>query len=196
MSKVSVCNRALVMVGSPPITSFQDGTTEAIACSAIYPEVVKEILEEHFWSFARERLVIPKDINSSEFGGFSRFQIPSRTVHIAWVVDQPDLNPDYENNPLDWRVEGTNILAATNSERVYAMSINGSVSESSFSPGFNTCLSYRMAAELALTLSDSASKYQMMMDRYYYHKKKAVSVDSVQGKSVRIKSTNILTGRR
>lgn len=196
MSKVSVCNRALVLIGSPTITSFNDQTTEAIACSALYPEILKEILEEHFWSFARKRLVLPRNVDESTFGGFAVFQIPSNILHIHWVVDQPDLNPDYQNNPLDWRVEGPNILAMTSSNEVYALGIDGSTPELKFSPGFNTCLSYRMAAELSLVLSDSAQKYQMMMDRYYAHKRKAVAVDSVQGKSVRIKTTNILTGRR
>lgn len=38
---VSICNKALLLLGAENINSFSDGTASAVACSTIYNEVKK-----------------------------------------------------------------------------------------------------------------------------------------------------------
>ena len=40
-SKVDICARALVMIGAQPISSFSDGSTEALVASNVYEDIIQ-----------------------------------------------------------------------------------------------------------------------------------------------------------
>jgi hypothetical protein len=48
-SEVSICNRALAMLGANTITSLQDGSTEANVCNAVYADARDAVLRSHPW---------------------------------------------------------------------------------------------------------------------------------------------------
>ena len=49
---IDICARALVMIGAQPISSFSDGSTEALVASNLYTDVVEAALTRHRWRFA------------------------------------------------------------------------------------------------------------------------------------------------
>ena len=51
-TKVDICARALIMVGASPISSFSDGSTEALVASNIYEDIVEASLCRTRWRFA------------------------------------------------------------------------------------------------------------------------------------------------
>jgi hypothetical protein len=51
-SKVDICARALVMIGAQPISSFSDGSTEALVASNVYEDIVQSSLTRHRWKFS------------------------------------------------------------------------------------------------------------------------------------------------
>ena len=51
-TKVDICSRALVMIGASPISSFTDGSTEALVASNVYEDIVESSLTRHRWKFA------------------------------------------------------------------------------------------------------------------------------------------------
>jgi len=51
-TKIDICARALIMIGAQPISSFSDGSTEALVASNIYDDVVEASLTRHRWRFA------------------------------------------------------------------------------------------------------------------------------------------------
>ena len=51
-TKVDICARALVMIGASPISSFSDGSTEALVASNVYEDIVESSLTRHRWKFA------------------------------------------------------------------------------------------------------------------------------------------------
>jgi len=54
-TKVDICARALIMIGAQPISSFDDGSTEALVASNIYENITQSILCRHRWRFATEQ---------------------------------------------------------------------------------------------------------------------------------------------
>ena len=38
-TKIDICARALVMIGAQPITSFTDGSTEALVANNVYEDI-------------------------------------------------------------------------------------------------------------------------------------------------------------
>ena len=51
-TNIDICARALIMIGAQPISSFSDGSTEALVASNIYDDVVEASLTRHRWRFA------------------------------------------------------------------------------------------------------------------------------------------------
>jgi len=51
-TKVDICARALILVGASPITSFDDGSTEALVASNIYTDIAEAALCRQRWRFA------------------------------------------------------------------------------------------------------------------------------------------------
>ena len=49
---IDICARALVMIGAQPISSFSDGSTEALVASNVYTDVTEASLTRHRWRFA------------------------------------------------------------------------------------------------------------------------------------------------
>lgn len=52
MNSVSICNLALMLVGIPAITSFQDENNNAKLCKTFFPVLRDRVLRDHTWSFA------------------------------------------------------------------------------------------------------------------------------------------------
>lgn len=52
MDSVSICNMALLMLGIPSITSFDDSNNNAKLCKAFFPVLRDRCLRDHVWSFA------------------------------------------------------------------------------------------------------------------------------------------------
>ena len=48
---VSICNKALLLLGASAISSFSDGSTQATACSILYPDIKRTTLGMYPWSF-------------------------------------------------------------------------------------------------------------------------------------------------
>ena len=52
VTKIDIASRALIMIGANPISSFTDGSTEALVVNNIYEEIVEATLTRHKWRFA------------------------------------------------------------------------------------------------------------------------------------------------
>lgn len=52
MDSIKICNLALMMVGIPPITSFEENNNNARLCKEFFPVLRDRVLRDHPWSFA------------------------------------------------------------------------------------------------------------------------------------------------
>lgn len=52
LTSLQLCSQALVMIGATPITSFADGTAEALVAQQLYEGVAQDLLARHPWRFA------------------------------------------------------------------------------------------------------------------------------------------------
>lgn len=85
-SSVTICSNALVRLGDNPISSLQDATKAARACSNLYPAVRDAILREHPWNCARKRVILAPLVDAPAFDYPYQFQLPSdwlRTIQVG-----------------------------------------------------------------------------------------------------------------
>tara|TARA_R100000353_G_scaffold149288_1_gene107718 strand:+ start:54 stop:317 length:264 start_codon:yes stop_codon:yes gene_type:complete len=55
---LDICSRALILIGAEPISSFDDGTTEATVAVNMYEDVVQAALVNSRWRFATNQKIV------------------------------------------------------------------------------------------------------------------------------------------
>lgn len=98
-SVVSVCNRALALLGEAAITSLTENTRAARECSRIFDDIRRRELRKHIWNFARTRTTLAPDSVAPAFGYKYQFTLPS-----DWIRTVP------QNSNADLITEGRKIL--------------------------------------------------------------------------------------
>lgn len=182
MSEISICNQALALLAIPPIISFEDGTTASGLCSRLYAPMRNHVLEERAWTFATDRDTLLPDTTAPDWGYEKRFLIPTEWLRILSVTDIVPINAGQSNSirPFEWNREGRYILG--NADKVYVQYVKVVSDTSQFSSNFNDCLAYRMAAEMAIALTENRTIFENMTAMYNRKLIEASLTDGGQGR--------------
>ena len=57
---IEVAQKAMVLIGLEPLTSFTDNTDEALVANTIYEDVVRDCLSQTNWNFATGQKVLSR----------------------------------------------------------------------------------------------------------------------------------------
>ncbi len=190
-SEVTICNLALSWLAGNLIISLDDEIKEAALCKANYEFSRDAVLETMAWTFATKRYYLTPEASNPAWGYAQQFTIPADVITVLEV----SANPDAPNgaNDLDWRREGNKILADVSA--VYMRAIFREVDTTKFSPNFVQTLAARIAAEIAIPLTESLQMLQNMEGKYKDRLMIAAGTDGLQGKNDVIES-RALTGVR
>lgn len=154
MSKVSIVNRALSMLGANRITNLSDETPEAAAANTVFDGSLRSILSEACWGFATKREMLNMLTVKPAFGGGNYFQKPNDCIRIFDVSDRR----------IRWRVEGNMILAESDSFGIlYTYPEQNDVL---YFPSFVEAFACLLAADMCFDLTNSASRYQELISLY------------------------------
>ncbi len=80
VTDVDICARALVMIGAQPITSFSDGTTEAIVAKNLYEDTVRDLLTRHRWRFTSGQAQLSRRIDVPLDSWDAAYQLPANLL--------------------------------------------------------------------------------------------------------------------
>lgn len=98
-TNIDICARALVMIGAQPITSFEDGTTEAVVAGNLYEDTVRDLLSRYRWRFSsgQAQLARRTDVPSAKYD--AAYQLPTDLliVHDVTVNDRSIPFARYQN---------------------------------------------------------------------------------------------------
>lgn len=146
-SSIVICNSALIKIGSKPIQSLEDGTTESDLCKIRYEECRRTLLSMYPWSFAKKRVALPALTSPTPPFGYAKyFQVPSDLIGI--VVEDEDFDG------LDFRWEGDYFLADYSTLNIVYLYDNVTVEH--YDSLFVEALAWYLASDLAPTLTDSS----------------------------------------
>mgnify|MGYP000232899408 CR=1 FL=1 len=192
-NKITICNLALSLIGQEPITSIDDPQTniEQI-CALQYPLMRDAVLSEAEWSFAVVRYHWTTPDPVPPVWGFSyRHLIPNEVLRVTYCSD--NTSEQTYNVDFKWVVEGNYILSDSNS--IYVRGVSYVNTESDFSSLFVQALSARLAMELSVLITDNQQLHASMTNLYLAKMQGAVTMDSMQGKSRKIR-TGLVRGSR
>ena len=197
LSPVSICNLSLGWLGANLITSFDDNTTESKLCKANYEPLRDAVLETYQWSFATRRRrmgAVAEPAGEDEPNdayNFFRFKIASDSLRILKV--QPDKDFDRPTG-LEWQVEEGHIIAAQTP--IFVQELFRVTETTAYTVAFTQALAARIAAELAAPITESGRKQELMFSMYLTKLDEAKTLDSMQGKSTRIRSSWMKNSRQ
>ena len=175
VSVTSICNLALARIRAGRIASISDGSNEADLCGLFYDPARLATLEAHPWNFAIKRVALAEDATYTLIFEYdNRFPLPADCLRV--------ICPDWEylGWNLPWRVEGRFFM--TNEATAKIEYIADIEDPNQFSPTFVDCLSERLAAELAVPLTESTAKEETSWRKYVDKLREARHSDAVQGK--------------
>ncbi len=163
---VSICSRALVLLGDDPIASLSEQTKRASICSNLYPIAKRAILRMHVWNCAVKRVALAPLAGEPVGEEWSTwFAMPGDLLRVLGIGD---LEHD------EYTFEGGRILA-----NVSAITLRyvADVTEGSFDALLTDLMTARMAADLAYPITKSASVAQVKQAEYRDTLRTAKAVD-------------------
>tara|TARA_R100000697_G_scaffold123181_1_gene154905 strand:+ start:3388 stop:3981 length:594 start_codon:yes stop_codon:yes gene_type:complete len=187
-SPLDICSRSLILIGAEPISSFDDGSTEALVCVNLYEDLVRTSLTNTRWRFATNQQVLNRLTNEPTGRYDQAYQLPTDSimVHALTVND----------NNIDYQLYGDKAFANTSTADVVIADYTFRVSEIHFPSYFTIAVTFSLAVVLATSIARDASLAQLMTVRADGAMAKARSLDSQQQTTRVLETTRFLTARR
>lgn len=192
-NEVQIVNLALSWLGQNRINSLTDNQNEAIIMNDNYALSRDKTLSDVAWTFALRRETLAPVAEKPAFGSQNKFLIPNDVLRVHRVYRPNTAQQTNDLQSARWVREGKFILSRELS--IWALFIVRVNDPTEFSPQFVHALAARLAADTALTFTESIKLEEKMEARYESKLADAAYADGSQGRTETIKST-ILTGVR
>jgi len=189
-SETELCNLALTSIGHKVITDIGSDTSQAgDLCRLQYSRCRDSVLRAHPWNFAVRRVALAASGTTPAFEYSYAFTLPSdpwclKVIRTKWEAEGYSSRESYNDgvwseSRIPYRIEGRTLLAneATCSIE-YIARITDTVQ---FDALFTDCLAARLAAELAIPLTDNKSMTETMWQVYTSKLEEARTVDAQEG---------------
>lgn len=167
-SEVSICNRALQILGADPITALSESNDRSRALTIAYSAIRDAELERRVWRFAikRDSLAALSDAPIDDFA--YQYQVPNdflRLIRGGDLVPYPNTADYRGTSDALWSREGDRIL--TNLSAPLSIRYIARITDVSlFSPAFCEALSARIALETCERITQSSTKKADAKDAY------------------------------
>ena len=189
-TKIDICARALIMIGAQPISSFSDGSTEALVASNIYDDVVEASLTRHRWRFATTQAELSLLTNTPTGRYDYAYQVPTSPAVLQIIT----LTVNDYVIPYS-RYQNYIYLNGYGSNSKVVMDYIYKVGEEYFPPHFRLALEYELAAIFAGSVardSNMIEQFKTLSERQFLIAK---NIDSAETTS-KVLDTNRFTNLR
>ena len=193
-SKTEVCNLAVSWLGGKRMTSVDDDNTkEANLCRANYDLSRQAVLEEREWTFAVKRSQLTPLVETPLFGYQYKFLLPPDLLKTLNAYDPKHAN--LKEAPGIIHVIEENYLYA-DIAMVNIRYMKDLTNTNRFSGLFTQALAAHIAANIAVSLTESAKQQERMFGLYDNKLNDASTSDSLQGSRERLETSQLENSRR
>ena len=185
---LDICSRALILIGAEPISSFDDGTTEATVAVNMYEDVVQAALVNSRWRFATNQKIVNR-LTDAPTGRYDyAYQLPSDMIMLHGAT--------VNGNLIEYQVYGDKLYADTTETDVVIVDYSFRASEVDFPSYFTLAVEFSLAIIFATSIARDASLASLMTERAESSMAKARSLDSQQQTTRKLETSRFLTARR
>lgn len=189
INETTICNKALDLLGEPPIISVDDNTRAGRLCKKNFDLARDYVTSLHPWRFARKRVVMAPMTDTPAFGFDNQFQLPSDMLrHFLVTTDA--------NQPLeDYKIEGDVLLSDLNPiYLVYIARLTDALLSRS-DPTFAEAVSAYLAFVMATPLTQNSQLQQGMAQYFELSLKRARGIDSKNDQPQQIHANEFIEAR-
>ena len=187
-SPIDICTRSLVLIAAQPITSFSDGSNEALVAVNLYEDTIQASLVNTRWRFAVNQ-AIGNRLSDEPTGRYnSAYQIPSDSLMINAVT--------VNDRNIDYQIYGNFIFNDASVNDVVVIDYNFRQLEAKFPAYFVQAVVYELAGHFALALARNDSMSNNMFEKARFFMQKARTLDSQQQTTLRLSTNRFVTSRR
>jgi len=174
ISTVSICNRALDLLGADPITSLEDGSKAANLCQRNFEPSADSVLRLYPWNAALSRARLAALAEAPAWGYRYQYQLP-QGPEPALCLRLLEID-----DGSDYRVEGRRILTdyAAPLDILYIGRIGDSAS---YDPLLAEAVAAKLAVHLAGNLTESASRVEATRNYLNDVLAEAKAIDAQEG---------------
>ena len=187
-SAIDICNRGLIFIGAEPITSFDDGTTEASVAANVYEDVVQSSLCNARWRFATNQQTLNRLTDAPTARYDLAYQQPNDTLIIHAIT--------VNDNPIEYQIYGDMIYADTSTTDTVVADYTFRQTEEFFPSYFIMAVAYGLAQVFATSIARDGSLTQTMATLADRAMLKARSVDSQQHTTRKLLTGRFVQNRR
>jgi len=184
MSIVSICNLALGWLGANRINSLSDESVEAQLCKSNWPFSRDACLEDRAWTFATKDVQLAPLAEPTSTQYANAYKLPTDLIRVLRAGGVPE----YDDRLL-WERQGGDIV--TDSGVLYIKYIWKVEDPARYSPAFRQAAAARLAADLAIALTESKSIFDAMETMYSKKLIAAASTDGMQGRAQKLTSDQL-----
>jgi len=175
-TNVSICNQALILLGSDTISSFSDASNDASTiCNNIYDTVKRQALSLYPWSFALTKVQLSRSSTIPINEWSYQYDLPSTSVSgtplQVYNSSSTRILP-IQNHEILYTGSGPTI--ATNEETIYVDYITSAITEGVMPSYFVQLLVYMMAWHLAEPVTDQITESENGRGGYF---RQATNID-------------------
>lgn len=172
INEVTICNKALDLLGEPPIIALSDNTGTGRLCKKNFDLALDYVTSLHPWRFSRKRVVLAPTTNTPAFGFDNEFQLPSDMLRHFLITSS-------DNVPLeDYKIEGDVILSDLNPIYLIYVSRLTDALLARADPTFAEAVSGYLAMIMATPLTQNTTLLQAMTQYFELALKRARGIDS------------------
>ena len=171
---IEVAQKAMVLIGLEPLTSFTDSTDEALVANTIYEDVVEDCLAQHNWNFATGQKLMSRltDVPVDRFE--AAYALPTNPAVIQVLTVTID------DTPQTYDIYERNVYINASENDTVVLNYVFRVETQYWPPAFTMWVIFRLASILALSVTrkgDVASSYTQLAENQF---RKAKARDSQQ----------------
>lgn len=165
-SAIQISSNALILLGHPPIASFDEPGAGPQAAANLYEQSYLNMLTIHRWRFATKKVQLAR-LTEAPLNGYTyQFQLPSDLLYLI----RKDIGTNYE-------IFGDRLHSNNSTEEIdYIHRVN----EDNLPPYFIKAFEFFMASQLAIPVVGNSTRADYYAGMYEMQLKRAKFADSTQ----------------
>ena len=197
MTKVEICNHALLKIGADTIASLDinQNDQEAVVqsaklCNIFFNQALEEVLRTYRWNSALKRAELPRLTEVPAFKFEYKYQLPNDCVRVVNVYEDKEAYDDR----TEWVVEGRTILC--NYKTVYLCYVHLPEDVNTLDASVSKCVVQNLAIKLSVPMQlDQVMQNSLIGEYQRVILPEALSIDTLENRYWNMEESDFILSR-